>query len=689
LSILRSLSLSLALIMALSSLTLSMEMLINYPLHEVLEADLSPKGELLATLHAGNFIEIRATKPPYLDGRIYSEDRDEVESLGFLDDKNLLVIRKGKVEIWERVNIGKWHLRISLRRAPSLPLTYARGKIAYMTSEEEIEIYDIKSERSLSKISNLPDFVKELSLSESEEVLFVLLKGGELLAYQASDGKLISEIGKVKERLRSFGDRGLIIEGKRIKIVNFGDLSQLHEIKLEEKVDKAMMRGENLLLLSSKGRGYLFKLKEGEYILERKIEDLQKCKVRLTSKGVLIWDDEELKLNDGELKLRYANLLKPRMADLEGEKLVEIGENFALVWNLTTFSPEIFFTGRAILLNGKLYMEEKEDSYICYDLRSEESQEIKERGRIVEGNELFFWEPPYLKWKGERIKLKEAPRKAHLLKREGVILTDEGLYSLKSGERLLDLRNKTFLLSERLSSLILLNKNEIAVYDLKSRVIKNLKIPYKEAVLSESGNLIALTSPDDYGILLLDLREERDKAIYSEKVGKIKKVTFIGENMAIVGEEGFSLFDENGKEKIFEGMNDIIGLEKVDEDRILIARANGTLWLYSTRRKRPMIYHDLNGSLVFAKMKGERILVILETGEVYVLSSRNLRPWFSFLFFSLDDWLVLSSENYFNSSPSAKDRIMWLEGRSIYQGERGFERYMSARKLKEVWDELR
>jgi len=155
-----------------------------------------------------------------------------------------------------------------------------------------------------------------------------------------------------------------------------------------------------------------------------------------------------------------------------------------------------------------------------------------------------------------------------------------------------------------------------------------------------------------------------------------------------LGESGFALFDENGKGLLFEEMRGIERVIKIDDDRALISRRDGTLWLYSIKRRRPLIYHDLNGIVRKATLKENKILALLETGELYILSARNPNLWLCFLPISQEDWIIISSGSYFNSSPKAQGMVLWLDGKNIYPGERGFERYKNPIGLRRIWDEL-
>lgn len=666
---------------------LSLEILIDYPIHEILESDLSPRGTLLATAHPGNFVEIRSLRPAYLDGRLFPLNRERIEGLEFLSEKDLLVVTERGIELWERKGIGKWELRGSLRRAEGSPFTWGRRLIAYMPSEEEIGLYDIERKENTSSIRNLPGFVKRLSLSRDESALFVLLSDGALLSYRTDDGGLLSEIGKLKDPLEVFNGKAVTLDRRWVKVINLGDLSTLHEIKAEEKVERVLMKDEDLLILSTKGTGFLFRLKEGSYSLERRFDRLLRDGIKLTGKGVLSWSKEEISLNDERLKTLSPRSLVPKEVALEGEKLAEIGENFAVVWDLKTFAPEFLFKGEVYLIEGKLYLR-REGKYLCYDLRKGESREIETEGKIVRGSEPFIWEPPYLRWEGGRVKLREEPKWAYLLSEGKLLWTDEGLYDVKSGERILNLKGKRALLSKALSSLVILEGNEVRLYGLESRLARSFKLSYKRAYLSDDGERLALIAPDEYGVILLNLRSGREREIEDEKLGRIREATFIDGNLLITGENGLSLFSETGDRLLFEEMRGIEGIQVIEGERVLISKGDGTVWLYSIKRKRPMIYHDLNGLIKEAKVVNGRILVLLDTGEIYVLSLRNVRPWLCFLFFSQDDWMVLSSGNYFNSSPKTKERILWLEGKNIYTGEKGFERYMSLRGLRGIWNEL-
>ncbi|KUK14395.1 MAG: hypothetical protein XD52_0334 [bacterium 42_11] len=635
----------------------ALEILLNYPLHEVLEADLSPGGGLLATAHPGNFIEIRSLKPFYLDGRLYSEKRDEIERLCFIDENRLLAVRREGIELWERKGIKRWSLEARLHREPETPVSYEQDLIAFMPSYEEIKIYEAKNKEEILTIRETLFDVKDLSLSKNGETLFVILKTGEVLAYPIKERGEPIELGKIKDYIDIEEGKVLFLNGRRARIADIGTSSTLHEIRLKGRCEKGVLKGRYLLLLSEKGKGYLYKLKEGDYHLEREITKPKK-KLKIHEKGLLSWDEEGITLND-EIIASTFNPLKIQSFALEGEKLAEVGENFAVVWDLRSFSPELFFEGKVILKEGKLYLKDRE-GYICYDLRSEESSEVKS-----------------IKEEGETV-----------LDKERLILKKEGLYDMDTEERLLDLRGKKFFPFKNLSFLVILEREELFIYNLKGRIAERIKLPYKEAFANEEKGLIALLYPNEPGFILFDIKGKREKEAIEEKLGKVKEVSFFGDNILAIGENGLSIFNEEGEALHFEELKGIEKVIKVDENRALLSCRDGTLWLYSVKRRRPLVYHDLNGIVKSACLKDDKILALLETGELYILPSNNVRPWLCFLLFSRDNWIIISSENYFNSSLQAQTNVFWLDGKSIYVGERFIGKYKGPRGLRRIWNEL-
>lgn len=646
----------LSLFLLTCSSALPLEILIDYPLHEALDSDLSPSGGLLATSHRGNFIEIRSLKPPYLDGRLYSEKRDNIDELHFIDEGKLLAIREEGIELWERKGIKRWSLGVRLNRERGTPVAYGKSSIAYIPSEGKIEVYSLKGRAS--NIIEAPGDVKALSLSMDERALFVILKSGEVLAYELDREGQPLELGKLKEYSEIRDGRAVIVQERKAKVVDLGSSETLHEIKLKERADRVSLSGDSILFLSPKGNAYLFKLKEGNYILERELHGLKGLKVKLSENGLLSWSKEEVSLN-GEKLVSVHRALVGSDFSLEGERLAQVGEGFAIVWSLRSFSPELFFKGEASLSDGKLYLKGKE-TYICYDLRKGESEEVK---KIEEKGEI-------------------------ILKEEGLLLRNDGLYELRTRERILDLRGKRFFLFKDIESLVVLQDGEMVIYKLKGRVAKRMRIPYKNAFASEKRGLIALVSPDELSFTLFNLRDESERTAEDERLSRIREITFFGDAILALGESGFALFDENGKGLLFEEMRGIERVIKIDDDRALISRRDGTLWLYSIKRRRPLIYHDLNGIVRKATLKENKILALLETGELYILSARNPNLWLCFLPISQEDWIIISSGSYFNSSPKAQGMVLWLDGKNIYPGERGFERYKNPIGLRRIWDEL-
>ncbi|MCS7234030.1 MAG: hypothetical protein NZ900_08030 [Synergistetes bacterium] len=645
-------------ILLATSGALALEILIDYPIHEILNADLSPKGSLLATSHKGNFIEIRSINPSYLDGRLYSQEGDEIEELYFIDETKLLAIREKGVELWERKGVKRWNLELRLDRERGTPVAYGKGLIAYMPSYEEVEIYDVREKGKILTVKEKLYDIKALSLSRDGEMLLVVIKSGEVLAYSIKKEGNPLELGKIKDYNEIKDGRALILQDRKVKLVDLGSLSTIHELKVKEKIERATLRDDLLLILSPKGKASLFKLREGNYTLEREIQDLKGLKFKLSSKGILIWNEEGITLN-GEPLISIHKALKTKDFALEGEKLAQVGDNFAIVWDLRRFSPELFFKGEAFLEDGKLYLKDK-GKYIYYDLKKGESGEIKEEGKDKE----------------------------IILSEERLLLRSDGLYDSETKEKILDLRDKRLFLFKDMASLVIPQKGEVIIYKLKGRVAKRLKIPYKDAFADEERGLIAFISPDELSFSIFNLKDESERELTEEKLGKIKEVIFFSEAILTLGENGIAIFNERGEKLLFEEMKGIEKLTKVDDERAFISRKDGTLWLYSIKRRRPLIYHNLNGIAKKATLSGNKIVALLETGELYVLSSRNLTPWLCFLPFSSEDWMVISSGNYFNSSLKALSRVLWLDGRNIYPGERGLEKYKNPSGLRRIWNEL-
>ncbi len=667
------------------ALTLALRLLVNYPLHPVIHADLSPKGNLLATSHSGNYLEIRSLKPLYLDGRLFSPERSEIERVLFLNENTLLVVRKDKVEIWKRQSIASWRLSIDLKKTGPIAVSKDGKLLAYTPSEDKIAIFSIADRSQVSVVNDLPDFVKALSFSQDDSALFVLFSDGELISYEIASGKMISEIGELNGDPLLHDGRAFMIKGRSLKILNLGDLSTLHVIKIKKKIQKALVKNESILLISKEKR-YLFKLKEGKYYLEKEIENISGENMKLTAKGVLAWDEKHIGI-EGLFNLKILKVPVPEKIALIGNRLAETGQDFALVWNLKTFSPEFFYKGESKLIGNNLYLKTR-NGYVRYNLKRGESCLLKTEGRIIEGNELFLWKAPHLTWKDNRIKLKRPPRWAKILPKEDILITDVGLYDLKTKEKLLDLRGKNFFISKILNSLVILRKGGIIIYRLGSRIARDINIEYSKAFTNEEGSELALVPPYDYGLIILDLQNGEETEIEDENIGKVKGALYVESKLIVWGENGFSVYDAGGKKIFFEAMSGIEKIIKGENDRIIIIRKDGTLWLYSIERKRPILYHDLNGIAQTVVNLPKAMITVLESGEVLILSKRNLVPWLCFIFASMRDWLVLSSENYFNASPFGKKRIAWLKERYIYPGRLAFERYMNPKKLRRIWNEL-
>ncbi len=667
------------------ALTLALRLLVNYPLHSVIHADLSPKGSLLATSHSGNYLEIRSLKPLYLDGRLFSPERSEIEKVSFLNENTLLVVRKDKVEIWKRQSIASWRLSVDLKKTGPIAVSKDCKLLAYTPSEDRISIFSTVDRSQVSAVNDLPDLVKALSFSQDNSALFVLFSDGELISYDVASGKIVSEIGRLNGDPLLHGGRAFITKGRSLRILNLGDLSTLHVIKIKKKIQKALVKDKDILLIS-KGKGYLFKLKEGKYFLEKEIEGIEGKKIKLTDKGILIWDERHIGV-EGLFNIKVSKIPVPEKIALIGNRLAETGQDFALVWNLETFSPEFFYRGESTLIGNKLYLKTR-NGYVCYDLKRGESHLLKTDGQIIEGNELFLWKTPYLTWKDNKIKLERPPRWAKILPKENILITDVGLYDLKTKEKLLDLRGKNFFISKILKSLVILRKGGIIIYRLGSRIARGIDIEYSKAFINEEGSKLALVPPYDYGLTILDLQNGEETEIEDENIGKVKGALYVESKLIVWGKNGFSVYDADEKKTLFEGMSGIEKIIKGENNRIIIIREDGTLWLYSIERKRPVLYHDLNGIAKTAMNLPKAMITVLESGEVLILSKRNLIPWFCFIFTSMRDWLVLSSENYFNASPLGKKRIVWLKGRYIYPGRLAFEKYMNPKKLRGIWNEL-
>lgn len=667
------------------ALTLALRLLVQYPLHPIIHADLSPEGNLLATSHMGNYLEVRSLKPRYLDGRLFSPVRTEIEEISFLSERKLLIIRRNRIEIWERQEIADWKLSLELERTGPVAISESGKLIAYTPSEDRISIFDTKNKVQISTIDGLPDFVKSMSFSQDESALFALLSSGEIVSYDTKTGNMISEIGEIKGKPLLYNGKAFIIKERKLTILNLGDLSKLHTLKARKKIQKVLVKGDEILLISREG-GYLYKLKDGKYLLDREIEGIKGKKIKLTSKGILIWSKKNIEI-EGRFSLKVSNIPVPERITIAGDRLAEAGRDFALVWNLREFLPEFFYRGRSKIIGDKIYLKIK-DGYLCYDLKKGESRILRTNGKIVEGNEPFIWKAPYLKWKEDKIRLEKTPAWVKIFPEENVLITNMGVYDLKTKEKILNLEGKKFFISKIPKSLVILRKGGIIVYRLGSRIAKDIDIEYSKAFIDEEGSKLALIPPYDYGLIILDLQSEEESEIEDENTGRVKGALFFDSKLIIWGENGFSAYEDGGKRIFFRKMSDIDRIIRANNGRIIIIKKDGTLWLYSIRRNRPVLYHDLNGIAKMVINLPNAILVGLETGEVLALSKRNLTPWLRFIYISMRDWLVLSSENYFNASPLGRERIAWLKGRYIYPNRLALERYMNPKELRRIWNEL-